>query len=58
MYYRLRGTNLAQGTPGLTDEAGNPLVDTPFNSVKGTNNAEANFADMWFYSNPIYVNVQ
>jgi hypothetical protein len=58
MYYRLRGTNLAPNTPGLTDQNGNPLVDIPFNSARGTNTPEANFADLWFYSNPIFVNAK
>jgi hypothetical protein len=55
MYYRLRGTNLAPGTPNLTDKDGNPLVDTPFDATKGTNTAAKVFADLWFYSNPIFV---
>jgi hypothetical protein len=58
MYYRLRGTNLAPNTPDLTDKDGNPLVDIPFDSVRGTNTAVANFADLWFYSNPIFVNAR
>jgi hypothetical protein len=58
MYYRLRGTNLAPNTIGLTDQNGNPLVDIPFNSAKGTNTPEANFIDLWFYSNPIFVSAR
>jgi hypothetical protein len=58
MYYRLRGTNIPPNTQGLTDSEGNPLVDTPFNSVRGTNTAETAFADLWFYSNPIFVNAR
>jgi hypothetical protein len=50
MYFRLRGTNLAPGTPGETDNAGNPLPDTP-----GQNTAAAVWQDLWFYSNPIFV---
>ncbi len=48
-YFRLRGTNLPRNTPGQTDELGNPLVD-PQN-----NDAQKAFADLWFYSNPIFV---
>jgi hypothetical protein len=58
MYYRLRGTNIAPNTPALTDSDGNPLADTPFTSVRGTNTAETAFADLWFYSNPIFVNAR
>ena len=52
MYYRLRGTNLGLNVPGETDENGNPLVD-----VAGENNAAKAFGDLWFYSNPIFVNL-
>lgn len=55
-YYRLRGTNLAPNTPNQTDANGNPLVDTALTSVKGTNTAAEAFSDLWFYSNPIFVN--
>jgi len=55
-YYRLRGTNLAPNTPNQTDANGNPLVDTALTSVKGTNTATEAFSDLWFYSNPIFVN--
>ncbi|MDD6209743.1 MAG: lamin tail domain-containing protein [Bacteroidales bacterium] len=53
IYFRLRGTNLALNTPNQTDDCGNPLPD----SLEGTNNAEKAFADLWFYSNPIFVKV-
>jgi len=46
-YFRLRGTNLPPGTPGETDAAGNPLPD-------GGGEART---DLWFYSNPIFVDV-
>jgi hypothetical protein len=58
MYYRLRGTNIAPDTPGLTDIDGNPMADTPFNSIRGTNTAQTAFADLWFYTNPIFVNAR
>ncbi|MCL2460539.1 MAG: hypothetical protein FWF19_04230, partial [Euryarchaeota archaeon] len=56
MYYRLRGTNMPPNTLSQTDAQGNPLIDTPADAVKGTNTAESAFADLWFYSNPIFVN--
>ena len=56
MYYRLRGTNIPKGTAGLSDSDGNPLTDTPFTAVRGTNTAKTAFEDLWFYSNPIFVN--
>jgi hypothetical protein len=56
MYYRLRGTNLAPNTPCLTDAQGNPLINTPADAAKSTNNAASAFSNLWFYSNPILVN--
>lgn len=50
-YFRLRGTNLVLNTANETDEAGNPLPD----SLMGENNASKAFADLWFYSNPIFI---
>lgn len=52
MYFRLRGTNVPANTPNQTDAGGNPLLDTRPNGA-----AEA-WQDLWFYSNPIFVNVQ
>lgn len=62
MFFRIRGTNLgydvvkmdATGTKTVygTDAAGSPLLNTP-----GTNNADAAWDDLWFYSNPIFVKV-
>jgi hypothetical protein len=54
MYFRLRGTNLAPNTPNETDADGNPLAD----ALMGPNTAAKAWADLWFYSNPIYVRVQ
>jgi hypothetical protein len=48
-YFRLRGTNQPRNTPGQTDAQGNPLLD-PQN-----NDPQKAFADLWFYSNPIFV---
>lgn len=53
MYFRLRGTNLPAGTANETDDEGNPLIDT----LMGPNTAEKAYADLWFYSNPIFVKV-
>lgn len=53
MYFRLRGTNLGLGVAGETDENGNPLVD-----IAGENTAAKAFADLWFYSNPIFVTLK
>ncbi|MCX7985230.1 MAG: T9SS type A sorting domain-containing protein [Bacteroidetes bacterium] len=50
MYVRLRGTNHPLNTPNETDVNGNPLADTLI-----ANTAAAAFADLWFYSNPIFV---
>lgn len=50
MYFRLRGTNLALNTPEELDGSGNPLPD-----IAEENDAAKAFADLWFYSNPIFV---
>lgn len=54
-YFRLRGTNLMQNTPNQTDEQGNPLNDD-LEGV-GANNADKAWNDLWFYSNPIFIDV-
>ncbi len=51
MYFRLRGTNLGLNIAGQTDGAGNPLSD----SLLFPNDGEKAFDDLWFYSNPIFV---
>jgi len=51
VYFRLRGTNLGLNVTNETDADGNPLSD----ALMGTNNAAKAFADLWFYSNPIFV---
>jgi hypothetical protein len=51
-YFRLRGSNLGLNVNGQTDGAGNPLLDVP-----GSNNVTNAFDDLWFYSNPIFVNL-
>ena len=51
-YFRLRGSNLGLNVNGQTDGAGNPLLDVP-----GSNNITNAFDDLWFYSNPVFVNL-
>ncbi|MFZ5770058.1 MAG: hypothetical protein ACOY4W_01385, partial [Thermodesulfobacteriota bacterium] len=58
MYFRLRGTNQPVGAPFETDEMGNPLADSLATANLGLDGAEEAWADLWFYSNPIFVKVQ
>jgi len=51
VYFRLRGSNLGLNVTNETDADGNPLAD----ALMGTNDATKAFADLWFYSNPIFV---
>ena len=53
MYFRLRGTNLRCGIDGETDGEGNPLAD----ELQGPNSQDKAYADLWFYSNPLFVRV-
>lgn len=53
MYFRLRGSNLGCGVQRKTDGECNPLVD----ELPGTNNQDKAYADLWFYSNPLFVRV-
>ncbi len=55
MYFRLRGTNVPAGTPFETDAEGNPLLDTLATQNLGIDGLEEAYADLWFYSNPIFV---
>ena len=52
LYFRLRGTNLGLNVANETDVNGNPLSD----GLMAPNSATKAFADLWFYSNPIFVN--
>ncbi len=52
MYFRLRGSNIGLNVTSQTDGSGNPLAD----DLMAPNTAEKTFADLWFYSNPIFVN--
>jgi hypothetical protein len=65
-YYRLRGTNLGTDVEGYTSN-GEPLKDQSFD-YEGTRTPEQheerfnhindrNYTSMWFYSNPIFVDV-
>lgn len=54
MYFRLRGTNLGCGVQGETDKECNPLND----DLMSPNTTEKAYADLWFYSNPIFVSVR
>jgi hypothetical protein len=56
LYVRLRGTNLPVGAPGQLDPDGNPRVD-PIAKDRAAAEAEA-WADLWFYSNPVFVRVR
>ncbi len=68
MYLRLRGTNLARGTADQTDAQGNPLIDEldymdwpdPRDETKTIhgNNQETAWADLWFYGNPVFIDVR
>jgi len=72
MYFRLRGTDLPAGTPNQTDAAGDPLVDTltyrvlpnPDPAKAATqptvtiNTPQQAWADLWFYSDPVFVRVK
>jgi len=51
VYFRLRGSNQGLNITNETDADGNPLTD----ALMETNNAEKAFADLWFYSNPVFV---
>ncbi|MFD0716656.1 S-layer homology domain-containing protein [Paenibacillus sp. GCM10027626] len=65
-YYRLRGTNLGTDVVNYT-ENGEPLMDQPYKPgdapESGQNEDRFNFINdrnytgLWFYSNPIFVNV-
>jgi hypothetical protein len=49
-YFRLRGTNLAVGTPGELTDTGEPMYD-----ISDGNTQAVAWNDLWFYSNPIFV---
>lgn len=55
MYLRLRGTNLLPGTANETDDQGHPLSDALPHDRDGLDEARA---DLWFYSNPVFISVK
>ncbi len=59
-YFRLRGTNLGTDVAGETSN-GEPLIDpkntTVDNETRFAEINKRNYSDMWFYSNPVFVNV-
>lgn len=59
-YFRLRGTNLGVDVPGETIN-GEPQIDvkntTADNETRFTEINNRNYSDLWFYSNPIFVDV-
>lgn len=57
MYFRLRGTNFPVGTAYETDSEGNPLPDYLATTNLGLDGADEAWADLWFYSSPIFVYV-
>ncbi len=54
MYFRLRGTNNALTSPEIDPSSvnGDPALDPQGNTE------EAAWADLWFYSNPVFVRVR
>ena len=66
MYFRLRGTNSAPNTPCETDMDGNPLIDRADAALNPYcdeffamhDKTDEAWRDLWFYSNPIFVEVQ
>ena len=57
MYFRLRGSNVPPCSEYETDCDGNPLADSLATEFLGLDGAEEAYADLWFYSNPIFVEV-
>ncbi|WP_138754505.1 immunoglobulin-like domain-containing protein [Paenibacillus sinopodophylli] len=59
-YFRLRGTNLGTDVAGETS-SGEPLLDpkttTADNETRFAEINKRNYSDMWFYSNPIFLDV-
>ncbi len=56
-YFRLRGTNLAipaTDTDKITT-LGDPVIDNPLTDTTGTNTKAKAWANLWFYSNPVFV---
>ena len=58
MYFRIRGSNHPPNTPGETDAWGNPRADSLKEADPESDRFEAAWEDLWFYSNPIFVNAR
>jgi hypothetical protein len=68
-YVRARGSNLPPGTPNARDMDGNPLADSERDNIpcddplcpphiEGVLDQDVEaWADIWFYSNPIFIDV-
>lgn len=56
MYFRLRGTNQTLAGGRLDTTTGDPLMDE-VDTVSGTNTTAKAWADLWFYTNPIFIKV-
>lgn len=57
-YIRIRGTNLNPSTQHETDAQGSPLADSLVTENLEIDTTEAAWRDLWFYSNPIYIDVR
>jgi hypothetical protein len=60
-FIRIRGTNLA--IPGADTSAdigtdGNPKMDEPLDATACANTEAKAWADLWFYSNPVFLNAK
>lgn len=55
-YVRLRGTNQRIGSAKL-DPNGEPLMDEP-TTTSSTNTIDRAWADLWFYTNPVFITVR
>lgn len=50
-YFRVRGSSMPKSTPGWTDSLGNPLCD----ALQAPNDDAKARANLWFYSNPVFL---
>ena len=58
MYVRVRGSNLLPSTQNETDAKGNPLADSLVEQNTEWDTTTAAWKDLWFYSNPVFVDVR
>jgi len=56
-YFRLRGTNQAVPSADTTmiTKDGDPVIDNPPTETTGSNTKAKAWANLWFYSNPVFV---